>query len=84
MNKLDFWAQIRLGVGILFASLALASITRIGWLGNMGHIIFGLLFIVNPVWPPSWVRGSDKRKRLECRIAGVIIIILGLMWRSNL
>ena len=83
MNKLGFWTQIRLGVGILFASLALASITRIGWLGNMGHIIFGLLFIVNPVWPPSWVRGSDRWKRTECRIAGVIIIILGLLWRTN-
>ena len=84
MKNLDFWSQIRLGVGILVVGLALASITQVGWFGNLGHIIFGLLFILNPVWPPSWVRGSDKRKRLECRIAGVVVIILGLMWRFGM
>ena len=45
---------------------------------NIGWIIYGLLFVIHPVWPEN---AKNPRMALYMRLAGVIIILLGLVAR---
>ena len=74
MKKLTFKAQIWLGAGIFILCLVLSHVLHMGWL------LYGLLFILNPV-PPENVHGDPKRAKTYARIAGVIAVLWGLLVR---
>lgn len=81
MKNLTFHVQIRLTLGIYFLCFILAHILKLGWLTNVGWIVYGLFFTLNPVWPQSWNWRDHKQLRLGSRIAGVLAIIIGLISR---
>ena len=49
MEKLNFKNQLSLGVVILMAGFACATVTKIAVCANIGWIIYGLLFVIHPV-----------------------------------
>jgi len=81
MKKLTFKTQFRICMGILILSFVLAHITKQGVFTNIAWIIYGLLFIINPVWPEMWDHADHKKMRLGCRIGGVLVIVVGLITR---
>ena len=81
MNRLTFHVQIRLTIGLYFLCFILARVFKQGWLTNVGWIIYGLFFIINPVWPQSWDWKDHTILRRSIRIAGVLAIIIGLITR---
>ena len=81
MNKLSFYWQIRISLGLLILCFVLATVTRTAWLHNLGWIIYGLFFIINPVWPKAWDWHEPKKLRLGCRIAGALCIFIALITR---
>lgn len=78
MKKLTFKNQLILGVVILLVGFACATVTKIAVCSNIGWIIYGLLFVVHPVWPES---ARSPRMALYMRLVGVVIILLGLITR---
>lgn len=81
MCKLTFKLQMYISLGILICSFILATCTKQSLFNNVGWVIYGLFFIVNPVWPKSWDWKDHSKLRLGCRIAGVLAILVGLLTR---
>lgn len=82
MKKLSFKVQIWLGMGIFILCLVLAAVTNTPLFRNIGWMLYGLLFIVNPV-PPENVHGEEKTVKLIVRIAGIIAVAWGLLTRFS-
>ena len=78
MKKLNFQKQARLALLVVLVCLFAGNITEISWFANVGHIFAGLLFILNPVWPAAWNKRDPKKMKTEARIAGVLIVLLGI------
>lgn len=78
MKKLTFRNQLILGVIILLAGFACATVTKIAVCANIGWIIYGLLFVIHPVWPEN---ARSPRMALYMHLTGVVIILLGLIAR---
>ena len=81
MKKLTFKTQIRICMGILILSFILAHITKQGVFTNIAWIVYGLFFIINPVWPAMWDHADHKKLTLGCRIGGALMILVGLFTR---
>ena len=81
MKRLTFHTQIRVSLGIFILCLFLAHITKQGIFSNIGWIVYGLFFVINPVWPKSWDHADHSKLRLGARIAGVLAILFGLITR---
>lgn len=81
MKKLTFKTQIRICMSILVLSFVVAHITKRGVFTNIAWIIYGLFFIINPVWPQAWDWQDHKKLTLGCRIGGTLVILLGLITR---
>ena len=81
MKKLTFKTQFRICMAILIFSFFLATITKCGIFSNIAWIIYGLFFVVNPVWPEIWDYADHKNLVFGCRMGGILVIILGLITR---
>ena len=81
MKKLDFRLQIRISLIILVLCFILATVTKISWLHNLGWVIYGLFFIIHPVWPKAWDWQGHDKLRLGCRAASVFCIVVALITR---
>lgn len=81
MKKLTFKIQLRISLGVLILCFILATVTKQGVFSNIAWIIYGLLWIVNPVWPEAWAHLDHKKMTLGCRIGGAFAIIIGLITR---
>lgn len=81
MRKLTFKIQMYISIGILICCFLLATFTKQSLFSNAGWIIYGLFFIINPVWPDTWDWRDHNKLRLGCRIAGVLAILVGLLTR---
>ena len=51
MKRLTFKRQIWLSLGIAVLCFITATITKLSFIHNLGWIIYGLFFIIHPVWP---------------------------------
>ena len=80
MKKLSFKRQIWLGAAVFILCLVLSHVLHIGWIYNLGWILYGLLFLINPV-PPENVHGEPKKMKMYVRIAGIIALAWGLLVR---
>ena len=80
--KLQFRKQLTVTVLIVLVFNMLNTLFQHWIFSSIGHCICGLLWILRPV------RINDiqpeKKQILECRIAGVIMILLGIMLRARL
>ena len=79
-KKLTFQNQIFLGVVLIAAANALAFILHLGIFTNIAWILYGLLFLINPVYP-KWYHGEREKAKLGARIAGVLCILVGFLTR---
>lgn len=83
MEKLTFKRQLSLGIVLIIAGNILAFIFRKGIFSNIAWILYGLLFIINPVYPERY-RDNGKKAKVAARIAGIVCIIVGVTTRFTL
>lgn len=83
MEKLTFKRQLFFGIVLIIAGNILAFIFRKGIFSNIAWILYGLLFIINPVYPERY-RDNGKKAKVAARIAGIVCIIVGLITRFAL
>ena len=76
MKRLSFKTQIYISLAIIICVFAFEQFFKMGILHNIGWIIIGLLFMINPVWPKAVVwRNHDELKK-GIRIGSVLVIIV--------
>ena len=77
MKKLTYKRQIILGIVLVVIGNTLSFTLHNGIFSNAAWIIYGLLFLVNPIYPERCI---DKKKgKIAARIAGLICISIGLL-----
>lgn len=76
MGRLSFKAQGFLALAILACAFLLGQIWKMGIFHNIGWILAGFLYVINPVWPKAadW-RDHDELKK-GIRIGGVLVIVI--------
>ena len=74
MSKISFKNQLILGVIIVIVANTLGFITKLGIFCNIGLIIYGLLFLINPVFPEK--SKNVKHIKLYVRLIGLLILLL--------
>ena len=52
MKNWTFGQQFAVLLVVLVVCNVLSFVTRIGWFHNLGWLLYGLLFVVHPVWRP--------------------------------
>lgn len=57
----------------------LAFVFHNGIFSNIAWIMYGLFFIINPVYPEKYI--IERKGEIGARIAGIICIIVGLLTR---
>ena len=81
LHKLTFRQQLRLclGADLLFVLLSLAL--GQGWFHNLHFLVWGLLFLWNPVWSEDWLNIWPEKRRLGIRIGAGLLLWIGLFGR---
>ena len=76
LKQLSFRTQGYISLAIIGCAFVFEQIFKMGIFHNIGWVIVGLLFIINPVWPKAmdW-RNHDELKK-GIRIGSVLVIIL--------
>lgn len=83
-DRLNYKRQCWLAVGIVLFGFVLARLTGWAIAPNVGWVLAGLLYIVHPLVPESikWRYAGDERKMArDSRIAGAVVIVVGLITR---
>ncbi len=78
MKNLTFKRQVILGIVLIVLGNLLAFTLHNGIFSNIAWIIYGLLFLLHPVYP---ARFDNKKGKLGARIAGILCIVIGLITR---
>ena len=82
MKKLTYETQLTISFLIVILGCILSDIFNFWIYHSMAYVICGLLFIVHPV-VPKHLEGIDK-EIFWIRIAGVILILIGIFTRVHL
>lgn len=82
MKGLTFKRQIILGIVLVVIGNVTAFSFRNGMFSNAAWILYGLIFLVNPVYPERNI--DEKKGRTAARIAGLLCIAIGLLTRFYL
>ena len=81
MKKPSYQVQLILCLVFQLLCTVLAHVTKLGYLTNIGWIVFGLVFLLHPVWPKAWDWRDHKQLTRGTRIGGILVIIVGLITR---
>ncbi len=84
MKKLTFSRQLTLGMLIMAICLAITFVAKIEAFQNIAWILYGLLFLINPVVPQNVPDEKIKITKIVIRICSVIIIYLGVTLNGTL
>ena len=76
MKNLTFQQQVWLGGIIFVLTIILSHVLHIGFIHNLGWIIYGLLFIINPL-PPENAHGEPQKLR------NLPELPVSLQWQSD-
>ena len=80
MKQWTFGKQIGMGMILLFASGVLAAVLHNSVFLNLAWILYGLLFVIYPVYPEqAKLRYSEEGAQKIARMAGLICIAIGLI-----
>jgi len=80
--KLTFKLQLLSGVILVIIGSTLSFAFHNGIFLNIAWIVYGLLFILNPVYPERLKQANgEKTAKRVMRIAGVLCILIGLLTR---
>ena len=80
ITKITFKQQVFIGIILIIAGNVLALILHKGLFANIAWILYGLILILNPVYPEKY-SNDEKRAKLGSRIAGIICILAGILTR---
>lgn len=81
MKKLTYEVQLTVSFFIVILGCILSDILDFWIYHSIAYVICGLLFIVHPV-VPKHLEGTDKAI-FWIRIAGVLLILIGILTRVN-
>lgn len=79
MKWLTYRNQMILGISILTLCHILSWVTGRGFFQNIGWIVYGMLFLLHPVWLESASRNPHISNYV--RIAGAVVVVLGSILR---
>ena len=57
------------------------TMTHNGLFLNGAWILYGVAFLIHPVWPESWAYADPVKMRRGARIGGCLCILVGLLTR---
>lgn len=78
MFQLNFKNQMILGFLIMIAGFVCATIFQQATFYKLGVVIYGLLFVIHPVYPASI---TNPRMKLYVRLTGIMIVLLSIITR---
>ena len=76
IKKLTFKRQMQIGIGCVVLGFICSEIFKNGIFSNIAWVIYGILFVINPVFPKNAVTG--KNGKMWMRAAGILIVVWGL------
>ena len=77
IRKITFKQQIFIGIILIIVGNVLALFLQKGLFANIAWVLYGLILIVNPVYPQRY-SNDVKKAKLGSRIAGIICILVGI------
>jgi accessory gene regulator protein AgrB len=81
MKKLTYEAQLTISFFVVILGCILSDVFDFWIYHSIAYVIGGLLFVVHPV-VPKYLEGNEKAV-LWARIAGVILILIGILTRVH-
>ncbi len=78
IRKITFKQQIFIGIILIIVGNVLALFLQKGLFANIAWVLYGLILIVNPVYPERY-SNDVKKAKLGSRIAGIICILVGIL-----
>ena len=81
MKQLTFRTQMTISLGILVLCFVLSTATKHGIFTNIGWGLYGLGFLLHPVWPKYADHADPVKMRRAMRIAGAIVLVLACITR---
>lgn len=79
--KLTYWLQIIISCIIVFLANVASTVLQHWAYRSFGFVICGMLWLIHPVLPKS--ADISKRTLLWTRLAGVILIFIGILTRVH-
>lgn len=80
MKQWTFGKQIGMGMILLFICGILAAVLHNSIFLNLAWILYGLLFVIHPVYPEqAKFRYGEEGSQKIARMAGLICIAIGLI-----
>ncbi len=83
MKKITFERQVCLLFVLMGFGHLLAYLQQQGLWINVAWVLCGLLFLVNPVYPQFGQGIEPEKGKLEARIGGILILLVGITMRNG-
>lgn len=84
MKNLSFSRQLFLGILLVIICDGIAIFAHIEVFENVGLILYGLLFLINPVMPQNVPEEKEKITKIAIRIFAVLVLYAGVTLNGNL
>ena len=78
MKKFPFKQQIITTAIVLLGTFLLSILLKQGIFFNLGWIVSGLMFVVNPVYPDLSVNANLDNIEKSIRVVGIVLVAIGL------
>lgn len=78
MIKFTFKQQIITTAIVLLGTFLLSILLKQGNFFNLGWIVSGLMFVVNPVYPDLSVNANLDNIEKSIRVVGIVLVAIGL------
>lgn len=78
MIKFTFKQQIIITAIVLLGTFLLSILLKQGIFFNLGWIVSGLMFVVNPVYPDLSVNANLDNIEKSIRVVGIVLVAIGM------
>ena len=78
MIKFTFKQQIITTASVLLGTFLLSILLKQGIFFNLGWIVSGLMFVLNPVYPDLSVNANLDNIEKSIRVVGIVLVAIGL------
>lgn len=78
MIKFTFKQQIITTAIVLLGTFLVSILLKQGIFFNLGWIVSGLMFVVNPVYPDLSVNANVDNIEKSIRVVGIVLVAIGL------
>ena len=77
-KDITFKSQMTTLIGVFVVALVLAEVTQNSIYHNFAWVIWGMSFLLHPVWPKAVDQADHRVLEIFCRIAGAIVVVIGM------